>query len=90
MSFSIPRHRKFALAHRHLLCLLCLFAAIPQLSAATFTNNITITETNTTYEGQDIVISGATVTIDGPHSFNSIRLTNNAALTHSAGTALEA
>jgi hypothetical protein len=39
----------------------------PQLSAAaTFTNNITITETNTTYEGQDIVISvkGALLTVD--------------------------
>ena len=60
-----------------------------QLSAATFTNNVTLTETNNTYDGQDIVISGATVTIDGPHSFNSLLLTNGAVLTHLPCTATE-
>lgn len=53
---------------------------------ATCTTNITITETNTTYDSQDIVISGATVTIDGPHSFNSVLLTNNAVLPHTPCT----
>jgi hypothetical protein len=38
------------------------------------------------YEGQDIVVSNATLTINGPHSFSSVLLTNNAVLTHSACT----
>jgi hypothetical protein len=71
--------------------LLCLFAAQlstfnPQLSAAVFTNNLTLTETNFAYDGQDIVIDGATVVIDGPSAFNSLLLTNGAVLTHSPCT----
>ncbi len=58
--------------------------------AATFTANFTISEGDTTYEGQDIVIDGAvTVTIDGPHAFNSLLLTNGAVLTHSPCTVTE-
>ncbi|MCW5553064.1 MAG: Ig-like domain-containing protein [Verrucomicrobiae bacterium] len=52
----------------------------------TFTNAVTISETDTNYDGQDIIVDGATVTIDGPHSFNSLLLTNNAVLTHSPCT----
>ena len=52
----------------------------PQLSAAVFTTNLTLSETNFTYDGQDIVIQGATVTIDGPHAFHSLFLTNGAML----------
>ncbi|MCW5553069.1 MAG: hypothetical protein KIS67_13030 [Verrucomicrobiae bacterium] len=49
----------------------------------TFTNAVVISETNTNYDGQDIIIDGPTVAIDGPHSFNSVPLTNNAVLTRS-------
>ena len=72
----------------------CLYCALCPLhsgfcaSAATFTNNVTLSETNTAYDGQDIIVDGATVTIDGPHSFNSVRLTNNAVLTHSPCTTM--
>jgi hypothetical protein len=59
------------------------------LQAATFTTNLTLTETNFTYDGQDILIDGATVAIDGPHAFNSLLLTNGAVLTHSPCTATE-
>ena len=68
-------------------------AAMPFLCAPSsqaqvvFTNNATISETNASYDSQDIAISGATVTIDGPHSFNSLLLTNGAILTHSPCTA---
>ena len=56
--------------------------------AANFTSNTTISETNTSYDGQDIVIDGSiTVMIDGPHAFNSLLLTNGAVLTHSPCTA---
>src|SRR5207253_138731 len=52
-----------------------------------FTSPAVISESNTSYEGQDIAIKGTTVTIDGPHQFNSVHLIDGAALTHSANTA---
>jgi hypothetical protein len=54
---------------------------------ATFTTNALITEADTSFDGQDIVVSGATLTVDGRHYFNSLLLTNGAALTHSPCTA---
>lgn len=67
-----------------------LLAALTQLSAlnsqlasaALFTNSTTITEANLAYDGQDIVISGAgvTVAIDGAHAFNSNKLSRRVAV----------
>jgi hypothetical protein len=37
-----------------------------------------------TYEGQDIVVSNCTLTVNGPHNFASLVLTDSAVLTHSA------
>jgi len=54
-----------------------------------FTSATTISETNTTYDGQDIAVVGATVTIDGSHGFNSLQLANGAVLTHSANTSTQ-
>ncbi len=51
---------------------------------ATFTIDTSITAANTTYEGQDIVVSGCTVTIDGPHAFNTLTVANNGVVTHPA------
>ena len=95
---SLLRHREgklrpaAALQSFRLLRLWCLFAALPtfnpQLSAAVFTTNITINEGDTTYDRQDIIVSNATVTINGAHSFNSILLTNSAVLTHSPNTTI--
>ncbi len=51
-----------------------------------FTSTITIAEGDTTYEGQDILVDGATVAIDGPHNFGSVHLIRGAVLTHSACT----
>jgi hypothetical protein len=52
-------------------------------SAATFTTPITISETDTTYDGQDIVIDGPiTVTLYGSHLSRSPLLTNGVVLTH--------
>src|SRR5437867_3027605 len=65
----------------------CLFAQ--SATAIVFTNSITIAETNASFDGQDIIVSGATVAIDGPHGFNSLLLTNGAVLTHSACTVSE-
>ena len=45
------------------------------VSATTiFTTETIIHEGDTTYDGQDIAIKGATVTIDGPHPFDSVQL----------------
>jgi len=41
---------------------------------ANFTSATTIGETNTTYEGKDLLIDGTTVTINGAHQFNSVHL----------------
>jgi hypothetical protein len=68
---------------------LLLFLVFTQLStfnpqplhAATFTTNALITEADTSFDGQDIVVSGATLTVDGRHPFNSLLLTNGAVLT---------
>ena len=67
-----------------LLVILIFFLISPRHSSAvTFTNAVTISETNLTYDGQDVIVDGATVTIDGPHSFNSVLLTNSAVSTNS-------
>jgi hypothetical protein len=62
---------------------------VPSVHAATFTTNALITEADAAFDGQDIVVSGATLTVDGRHSFNSMLLTNGAVLTHSPCTATE-
>ena len=54
--------------------------------AAVFTTDTTINEGDTTVDGQDIIVSNATVNINGPHGFNSVLLTNNAVLPHSPCT----
>ena len=54
-------------------------------TVVTFTNETFIADTS--YDGQDIVVSGCTVTVDGSHSFNSLQLTNGGVLTHPATTA---
>src|ERR1035438_3376705 len=50
----------------------------------TFTSNTTIGAGDLTYEGQDIVVSNCTLTVNGPHNFASLVLTDSAVLTHSA------
>ena len=59
----------------------------PLSHAVTFTSNVTISEGDTTYDGQDIIMDGATATINGAHSFTSLSLINGAVLTHSPCTA---
>ncbi len=49
-----------------------------QLTAAT-----TISPTNTSFDGQDLIVNGTILTINGSHQFNSVQLINGAILTHS-------
>jgi hypothetical protein len=65
-------------------------APLEYVNATTiFKTNTVIHLGDTTYDGQDIAIDKATVTIDGPHSFDSVQLINGAILTHSANTATQ-
>ncbi len=55
-------------------------------SAFTFTTATTIGANDATYEGQDIVVDGAVVTIDGAHIFNSVLVQNGGRIVHSVAT----
>ena len=55
--------------------------------AAVFTTNATINIGDTTYDGQDIVVSNCTLTVNGPHSFTSLLVTSNGVVTHTANPA---
>ncbi len=51
-----------------------------------FTQDTYIAPTNTTYDGQDLVVLDCTVTVDGSHTFASVVLASDAVLTHSFST----
>jgi RHS repeat-associated protein len=74
---------------RMMALLLLLYIAVLSSGAATFTNSFLLSETNALYEGHEIIVDGATLTIDGAHTFRSVFLTNGAVLTHSPCTATE-
>ena len=65
--------------------LVLVFSCVVQ--AVTFTSNTTISASNKVYDGNDIVVDGCTVTINGIHDFNSLHITNNGVITHTAGDA---
>ena len=48
-----------------------MLVSMPALSVV-FTTDSAISASDTTYDGQDVVIHGCTVTIDGTHTFNSL------------------
>lgn len=50
----------------------------------TVSESTTIVTNDTVWEGMAIVVDGATLTIDGCHTFAGLHLTNGAALTHTA------
>ena len=75
--------KALSLIPRFLLTLLAV--ALPTTRAATvFTTDTLIGVNDLTYEGQDLVVSNAVLTVDGPHAFASMRLAAGAMLTHSA------
>ena len=65
------------------LCLISLSIATSSSPAATLTNDTIIDQNNTNFDGQDIIVTNCTLTIDGFHTFNSVRLLSGAVLTHS-------
>ncbi|MCX6874644.1 MAG: hypothetical protein NTW21_12685 [Verrucomicrobia bacterium] len=65
-----------------LLTALALTLSLTGAKAITFTTSMHIGAGNTTWDGDDIVVQGCTLTVDGPHSFKSLTL-NGAVLNHS-------
>jgi len=55
-------------------------------AAVTFTADTTIDASDLTYESQDIVVQGVTLTVNGSHQFASISLRQKGTLTHSPAT----
>ncbi len=53
--------------------------------AAVFTSNTAIGVGDTTYEGQEITVSGCTLTVDGPHAFDSLAVLGGGVVTHTPG-----
>src|SRR5215813_10596553 len=68
-----------------LLTLLLLLSSTPAF-AAIFTTDTSIGVNNTNFDGQDIIVTNATLTVDGYHSFGDVLLLNGAVLTHSFST----
>jgi hypothetical protein len=60
--------------------------AVVSASAVTFTTDTTIDTGNTNYEGQAIIVSGCTLTVNGTHSFASVEAISGGVLTHQATT----
>jgi hypothetical protein len=51
--------------------------------ATTFTNDTTISASNTNYDGADVMVTNCTLTVDGVHAFSSLFVAGGGALTHS-------
>jgi hypothetical protein len=71
--------------------LTALAAAVSCLSlparAVTFTSNANIGAANTNFDGLDIVVTNCALTIDGPHTFSSLRVESGGVVTHSPAPA---
>src|ERR1043165_7371858 len=71
-----------AMKHQIYLLFTIFATSIGPVSAAVFTSNTLIAPTDFSYENQDIVISNCIVTVDGPHTFSSLRVATGGTLTH--------
>ena len=60
------------------------FDVRPAVETATFTTNTLIASDDHTYDGNNIIIDGCTLTVNGEHLFNNLQIINGGILTHSA------
>lgn len=65
--------------------LVVLTLSVP-VESVTFTSDTSITSGDYTYDGQDIVVEGCILTIDGEHQFNSMQITNSGIVTTAGST----
>ena len=70
--------------HFKLLFLCLTLGLATSAQGALFTTNTTIAAGSTTYDGQPIVVSNCTLTVNGSHSFASLQVSSNGVVTHSA------
>src|SRR5215471_999350 len=68
---------------RTILFFICLLFALSSPGAVVFTNDTTIHSFDTNYDGNDIIVSNCTLTVDGPHGFLSLLVGPAATVTHS-------
>src|SRR5579863_1494035 len=61
----------------------CLLFTAHAWSVTVLTNNTAINPLNFSFDGSDLVVSNCTVTLDGPHSFNSLLIAQGGILAHS-------
>jgi hypothetical protein len=59
-----------------------LLCALPA-AAITFTTDTVVSFSNTNFDGENIIVTNCTLTVDGLHSFASLQVLNGATLTHS-------
>lgn len=64
------------------LLLLLMGSTMAKAQSVTFTTPTTILAGDSSYEGYDVIVSGTWVTINGTHSFNSLKIINNGNVTH--------
>src|SRR5438876_10515273 len=62
------------------------FAGVLALQAATFTSDTFIGINDSNFDGLDVAVTNATLTIDGSHTFASLHLLNGGKITHSFAT----
>ena len=53
-------------------------------NGVTFTSDTLIDVNDYTYDGDDIVVDGCTLTVNGEHQFDSLQVINGRVVTHSA------
>ena len=70
----------------HVVFAVCLLLDPIATPAITFTSDTYIGPADFSSDGQDIIVSNCTLTVDGTHGFNSLQLLNGGVLTHSAFT----
>src|ERR1039458_3716218 len=62
-------------------------AASSGAQAVTISSSTLIDAGNTIYEGKDLIVMGCTLTVNGPHAFNSLQVIDAALVTHSPAAA---
>src|SRR5689334_23039986 len=59
-------------------------AQLTSAQAVVFTADTGIAPSNLSYDGLDVVVSNCVLTVDGQHSFASVRVAGTGVITHSA------
>jgi hypothetical protein len=88
MSATLPPRAGIGLAA--LVLLTALLTPTTVEAFVIFAEDTLIDHGDMTYEGEDIVVDGATLTVNGAHAFNSLELINGAILTHASNADVQA